>query len=203
MSGFKIIKTDTKMYGYTVLCKKSEKKLAWFDNDNYNDICAILENQQKALSFIQAKQFDQAIETFPKYPDAYIYKSLSREYVKDFKKQIDILKQGLKANPDNTRLKNQLAKSYFQWDQNKPTKDRYVTKNIEKAEKLFTELIEEKPGSEESYYFLAIIEGEYKKNYVEAVELLKKQIKMNPTSFVENYNLISYFWREKEKTIDN
>lgn len=196
-NGFEIIKENDVMYGYTVLCKKSDSKE--IIKEDYKEKVKILEKEKEAISFLdeENKKPEEAIKLMPNFPDAYIFLSLNKENMKSFENQIKILNDGLKACPDNLRLKMQLGRVYYQWDQNVPDKQFY-SNNIKKAEKIFYEIIEEKPGADDAYYFLAVIEGNYKKNYDKAVELLKKQIEINPQKWSEGNNLISYWWKEKE-----
>lgn len=199
-NGFEIIKEDTEMYGYTVLCKKSD--VSEIVKEDYKEKVKILETEKKAIELVHDdnKKPEEAIKIMPNFPDAYIFMSLNKTNMKSFDNQIDILKKGLKACPDNLRIKMQIARVYFQWDQNTPDKHFY-SNNIKQAEKIFTEVLGKKPGADEAYYFLGVIEGNYKKDYDKAVEYIKKQLDINPQKWTEGNNLISYWWKEKEKAV--
>lgn len=194
VSGFEIIKEDTYLYGYTVLCKKAEKKP--IEKENYLEKTSILEMQKKAIDLLLDKKYEDAYKLYPKYPDAYIFNSLSKESMKEFEPQIEILTEGLKNCPNNYRIENQLAKVYFQWDENTPEKQFY-SNNVKKAESIFLNCFTNKPGAEENLYFLALIEARYKNDYDKAVEYIREFMRINPMKFQEGYNLISNFWKAK------
>jgi len=115
--------------------------------------------------------------------------------MKNFEAQKAILEEGLKQCPNSSRLINQLAKMYFQWDESTPEKMHY-SNHIKKAEELFKKCIEMKPGVEDSCYFLALIESRYKKNQKKAVEYMKETIRINPQRFTESWNMICLFYKD-------
>jgi tetratricopeptide (TPR) repeat protein len=192
--GFKVLKVDEDLYAYTVLCKRSkvENKI---DKENYLDIVDKIEKQKKAIELVNQGKHQEALEIYPLYPDAYVLHALNNENLKDGKKQIEILEKGLELLPNNAKILNQLGKVLMQWDDNTAGKTFY-SNNIKKAEKVFLKLLEIKPGLEDSYYFLAHVEGKYKKDYRKAVEYLKKFMEFNPFKFGETIPLISNFWKE-------
>lgn len=202
-NGFKIIKEDDKLYGYSLLCKHGDS-VASNVYEDYEKIVKKLESHKAACEFLNQyvltsnpEFIDKAIEVCPEYPDAYILKSVTKDNMKDFDIQLKILQDGLVIMPDNVRLKTQLGKLYFQWDENKPG-TKYVSNNIKRAESIFNEVLKYKPGHEDLFYYLSIIESKYKKNHMKAVEYLKKVIDINPTKFAECYNLISQYYKEME-----
>jgi len=193
--GFKIIKENTSMYGYTVLCVKDEYKGEIIKED-YKKIKSDLEAQKKACEMLNMQQPEKAIAIYPKYPDAYIAYSLNKENMKNYDKQLQIINKGLELMPDNMKLKRQLAQIHYQWDENTPEKQFY-SNNIKQAERLFLELTIKKPGSEDTWYFLGMINGKYKKDYETAVTCFKKVLDINPAKFMEIYNNIAFMWKEK------
>ena len=192
--GWKVLKIDKKLYGHTVLCQKAEKQD--IKKGKYLEYIDILEKQKKAIELMNNKKADEAFKLYPKFPDAYILFSLNKDNMKSYDAQMDLLNKCLEHCPENTKTLNQMAKVLFQWDEN-DAKKQYYSNNIKKCEKIFLDLVRDKPGTEDSYYFLALIEGKYKKDYDKAVEYLKTFMRINPVKFQESYNLISYFWKEK------
>lgn len=192
-TGFKIIKKET-TYGYTVLCKKSDANS--IEKDDYKKYVDILEKQKKAYDHFIAREFEKAIEVYPKFPNVYIYYALTKENMKDFQAQVDILNRGLDVCENNTKLIAQLAKTYYQWDENKPAKHLTYSNNIRESERLFNLSNSIRP-SDDNEYFLGLIESKYKGNYDQAVTHFKKVYEVNPTRFQEMYQLIFHAWKEK------
>jgi len=193
--GLEVIKVDEVLYAYTVMCKKS-KPIDKIEKENYLEIVSTIELQKKAIELLIQKKYEEAIKAYRKYPDVYLLYALSNENMKEEKKQCNILERGLKEIPDSPKLLNQLGKAYMQWDENTADKQFY-SNNIKKAEKIFIRLLELKPGVEESYYFLGIIEGKYKKDYDKANEYLTKFVEANPIKYGETVPMMSTFWRNK------
>ena len=141
-----------------------------------------------------------ALKIYPKFPDLYNQLCLIKDNVKDFSRQMEIITEGLKHCPDCSRIKTQYARTLFQWDENTPNRYGYYSNNIKKSEEIWLDQIEKKPGSEESYYFMAMIEAKYKQNYPKAVEYMHIVKEINPYKTAECWNLISYYWKEHAKT---
>jgi len=196
VNGFEILKDDSRLYGYTVLCRKV-RPTNKINNDGLN-IKEILEKQKKAIELIHQKQPEKAVEIYPMFPDGWIAYALNKENMKDFGKQKEVLEVGLSHNPDSFKLKRQLAIMFYQWDENTPEK-QYYSNNIKKAEGILLDLLNEKPGSEDILHMIGMINGKYKKDYNKAVYYFKEELKTNPTKFSEVWNNIGYFWKEKEK----
>ena len=200
--GFSIIKENDTLYGYAVLCKNGLFQNLEFIKEDAAAVDYKLLCHQKACAALSdyirtqnATMIDEALTHVKDYPDAYVMKSLTKDNMKDFAAQKQILLDGLKACPDNIRIKTQLGKLYFQWDENTPGKQFY-SNNIKAAEKLFYEVLEHKPGHEDIFYFLSIIESRYKGNKLKAVDYMKKCIEINPMKFAECYNLIAQYYKE-------
>ena len=193
--GFKIIKEDDMLYGYTVLCQKCEPSDEIITED-WITIKKSLEVQKQAISLLQTDPL-KAIELVPKFPDAYIIASLQKETMKELKTQEELIYKGLKECPGNHRLRTRLGQLYYQWDENTPNKNGYYGNNLRKSEKILKELAEERPGQEDNFYFLALINGRYKKNYDEAVYWMRKVIKINPSKWADITKYIATFWRDK------
>ena len=196
-NGFEIIKENEHIYGLTVLCKKSDIKMLVVLED-YKEIVKTLSNHKEAISLLHAKQFDDALKLEPKFPDVYIYKSLQKDNMQSLDKQVEILDEGLKHNPDCMRLLLQKGKIHFQWDENTPDKIGYYSNNIKTAEELFKYVLEYKSGNEDIYYFLSMIELKYKLDYDKAVEYMKECLRINPSKFHECWNIIATIYKEKE-----
>ena len=194
--GFEIIKENDFIYGYTVLCKKCEPSTD-IVKEKYQDIVKILETQKEAIKLCKSGKLDEAIELYPKYPDAYIQKSLTKDVMKEFQLQYDVIKKGLEQCPRNTKLKVRMAQLHFQWDENNAKKKGFYSNNIRTAEKMFEELIEEKGGSEDLYYLLSIINAKFKKDYDTAVKIMRKVYEINPARWADCQKYIAAFWRDK------
>lgn len=195
-TGFKIVREDHKMYGYTVLCQKTDK-VTGIVTEDYNLIEYYLQIQKQAIELFKQGKFPEAFKLCPTYTDAYLQEIMKSDVAKEFDKQRGVLEKALEIMPDNLKIKNSLAKMYYQWDMNTPNK-QYFSNNLKRAEKILLEIIEAKPGSEDCYYFLGMIEGKYKKNYTKARELFSKVIEINPQMYNEIMQIMASFWKEKD-----
>jgi 2-polyprenyl-3-methyl-5-hydroxy-6-metoxy-1,4-benzoquinol methylase len=193
-AGLDIIQDDEIIYGYTAMVKRGEIKP--IIKDNYETIVKRLETEKQAISVVQ-KEPDKALALIPEYPDAYILQALGKDNMKDFSAQKVVLEKGIAVCPNESKLVSQLGKLYFQWDEQKPNRRTFVSNNIIKSEKYWRQLFESKPDNEDSYYFLSIIEGNYKKNYDTACEYLDFVVGINPSRWAECFNLKSYFRNEQ------
>jgi 2-polyprenyl-3-methyl-5-hydroxy-6-metoxy-1,4-benzoquinol methylase len=188
-TGFEIIKQETKIYGFTVLCKKSEPKTV--EKEDYKKIIGIMENQIKAISLLNQKKYIEAMEIYPNYPDAYIFYTMSREMLPDIQAQLEALNKGMGATDGNLKIKEHIGSVLYQWDEsgsNPPA----MSNNIRTAEKIFLEIDKIRPN-ENIFLKLGFIEGVYKKNYKKAIEYLKRIIEINPTRYAEITNFICNF----------
>lgn len=188
--GFEIIKRNDTYHGFTVLCRKSDKRD--IVKENYEEIVKRFQNQKDAIELYNQQKFDDSIKVYDKYIDSWLTGSTTKEYMKDFGAQINRLNKAIEVCGRQHKIINQIAKVYFQWDENTPGK-QYYSNNIKMAEKLFLECIELRPGVEDSYYFLGIIEGKYKKNIDKSIEYFRKLIEVNPTKYAEAWNMIGFF----------
>lgn len=194
--GLEVIKEDGKMYAYTVLCKKADKKA--IVTEDYKIQIDKLERQRVATKFVQESKHKEALEVYPKYPDAAVMMSLNKENMKNFETQDEILSEMMELCPESSRILSQLARLYFQWDENTPDK-QYYSNNIKRCEELFLQLEDQKPN-EESWYFLGLIEGKYKKDYDKACKCMDRVIEINPQRFTECNNLKGVFRKEQGNT---
>lgn len=192
--GLKIIKSNSMMYGHTVLCERCEPD-SNYDKDDYRLVELALQKQKNAFELFQQKRFEEAYKLCPDYIDAYIMNCFTKETMKDFNVQISILEEGLENNPGSTKLKLQLARTLYQWDENTPDKQFY-SNNIRRAEDILLDLLNAKPGFEEIYNILGMIEAKYKKNYKKAREYFSKVLEINPSKYGEITNLVGWLWRE-------
>jgi SAM-dependent methyltransferase len=193
-AGFKIVKENDKYYGYTVLCQKD------YDNtltkqivkQDYQKIVTIIENQKKAIELVQEKP-DEALAIMPGFVDAHIIKAMKA--FKDLKKQEEILLEAMKATNNHYKIKRQLGILYFQWSENMAGEHK-LTNHIRRSKEIFEELIIEKPGMEDYYYYLAIIAMKYYKEYDKAREYYGKIIEINPAKYGEITNLVGLLWKD-------
>jgi tetratricopeptide (TPR) repeat protein len=185
------------MYGYTVLCVLDDTDKT-VEKENWELIVQDIEKQKAAIRYLQpdVNKPAEAVKIYPKFTDAYIFWALDKNNMKKFEPQKEILENALKLMPNNFKLKSQLARLYFQWDENTPEKKGLYSNNVKMAERLFQELIEEKPGNEESWFMLAMIEHKYKKNSAQAIKCLEQVMKMNPMRHAECVNNIAVICKE-------
>ena len=195
--GFIPLKVDTELYGYTVLCRVDNSSYGPIKED-YHDIIKIIETQKAAIACLDqsVNKAAEAVKLYPKFPDAYIYWALDRDNMKKFEAQETILKQGLSILPNNERIRGQLARLYFQWDENTPEKKGFYSNNVKRAEKLLRELYTEKPGNEEHLFMLAMIEHKYKGNSGAAIDMLRECMNANPMRLNECIGNIGVICKE-------
>jgi SAM-dependent methyltransferase len=196
--GFKVIKMDDTLYGYTVLCEIDESIDKTIEKEDYKEIIKIIEAQKAAIECLQPEVNNpqRATELYPKYPDAYIYWALDKNNMKKFDPQEQILMKGLSLMPGNHRLRGQLARLYYQWDENSSEKLKFYSNNIKKAESILIDLFNEKSGSEEHLFMLAMINHRFKKCSGQAIKMLDICAKINPLRFVECMNNIGAICKE-------
>jgi SAM-dependent methyltransferase len=193
--GFEIVHENRKLYGYTVLCKKAPFAYA-INFEDYKEIIKELKRQKEVITLFREEKYDKAIEKHETFVDAWC-----RHAIKDFRdleRQEQVLLEGLSKTNDHYKLKRQLGHLYFQWDENKANENNKITNHVLESKRIFEELISEKPGMEDFYYYLAMIEAKYFKNYGQARDLFGKIIEINPGKYVEIMNLIGWLWKEKE-----
>jgi SAM-dependent methyltransferase len=191
-AGLEVVKYNDTYHGLTVLLRKSTKKD--IVKENYTDIVKKLEGQKAAIDHFNKREFEQAIECYPQYPDVYIYGSMTKDNMRDINVIMQWLDKGIEACGECHKIINQYAKSLFQWDENTPGNSGFYSNNVKKAEKLFYKCLELRPGMEDAYYFLSIIEAKYKKNVLTGVEYMKKFAEINPTKWSEAWTMIGHFW---------
>jgi 2-polyprenyl-3-methyl-5-hydroxy-6-metoxy-1,4-benzoquinol methylase len=197
--GLKVIKKDKYIYGYTVICQidDSEKSKS-FKTDDIDEIKQKLDRQKKAIELFTQGKMEEVIKIEPRYPEAYIELARKWENMKEFKKQHDIIEQGLKEMPDNISLQESLGNVYFQFDENDPKKPKFYSNNIKRSEEILLKVLEKRP-SDRCYFLLAMINAVYKKNYKVAIEYYRKLLRVNPHMFQEPVRWIAYCYKELEK----
>lgn len=197
VSGFEIIKIETQVYGYTILCKKAEK--GKYKKEDWKQQLEIIEKQKKAIESFQQKKFAEAVEIYPNYPDAYIMEAMRKENVRELKTQLDILRSGLEATGDHLKIKEHIALVLLQWDeQNVGNRNGGLSNNVRKSEELFKE-VHAIRNSEQALFFLGIIAGKYKKDYLDGADYMRQVLKINPTRFSEIHNFIGQFLSHEQE----
>ena len=194
-AGLEIIQEDYDIYAYTVMVKKGEKKP--IVKENWEENARKLEIEKQAIDFVNQSKFEEAIALCPDYPDAYLMYSLSKENMKSFEAQISILNRGLSVCHDKLKLKFQLAKVYFQWDEQRPDKLPFISNNLLEAEKILHEMNEKRPKNEDVMYFMSLMAGKHRKDYKRACELMDACIAVNPSKWHECMNMKAWFRREQ------
>lgn len=192
--GFWIDEENTSMYGLTCILKKATGA-AEIVPEKWKAIADRVGKQKRAIEAYKSGDIDKAIEIWPKYPDAYVAKSLKQANYFDFKNNTAVLVEGLSVCGEVSRIVEQLASVYFQWDESRKGKKEYGP-NTQEAERLYNKVLELRPGNENVYFFLGIIESHYKHNYDKAQEYFEKCIEMNPTKWVEMQNLILWGYQQ-------
>jgi len=189
-TGFDIIKENVlDLYGYTFLCKKGQELP--IEKENPATIEDILLRQKAAIELMNSKRWAEAEKVYPAFPDNYIVWSMSKDLLPDVDGQVEILKRGLNACNGSIRIKEHLASIMNQWDESGNGPALY-SNNVKTAERLFMEVLEVKP-SENSLFFLGMIEGRYKRDPAAARRLLEKVIEINPGRFSECMNFLCNF----------
>jgi SAM-dependent methyltransferase len=193
--GLKIIKEDDIKYGYTVICEKKENRSLNLQRQDYKEIIDIITRQRKALEHLFKREFIQAYGLYPDFPAAYIYESQTAENQKDLIAALNILQSGLKNTKDNYLIQRQIARLYFQWDENTPDKQFY-SNSIKESERIFVELMASSYDLESCYYHLAFVEGKYKKNYEMAIWYMKQLANLNPSRWAETMSYVAVWVKE-------
>jgi 2-polyprenyl-3-methyl-5-hydroxy-6-metoxy-1,4-benzoquinol methylase len=197
-SGFKIIKEDSLMYGYSVICQKENQ--AEQNNilkEDYQAIVEDIKRQKKAIELYQEEKYKEAVKYYDTFVDAWTM--YAAKDFKDLKRQESVLKEALDMTGNHYKIKRQLAYLYYQWDERKANEEVRITNHIKKSKELFEELIKEKPGMEDFYYYVAMIEAKYYKNYEKARQYFEKVLEINMAKYGEIKNLIGWLWKEKSK----
>jgi len=192
-NGFKITKEDDKTYGYTVICKKI-KPVKDIEKQNYLEIEKLIKKQKDSIDLYNQGKYEEARIFHTGYIDAWCMNSVKN--FKDLPQQEKVLLEAMEATDGHYKIKRQLAHLYFHWDENKAGESK-LTNHIKRSKELLEELIIDKPGMEDYYYYLALIENNYYKNHDRARELFQKMIEINPSKWAEVQNLIGFIWKDK------
>jgi 2-polyprenyl-3-methyl-5-hydroxy-6-metoxy-1,4-benzoquinol methylase len=196
-AGLEVIQEDENLYALTVMVKKGEKKQ--IVGEAWEQLVKKLEVEHESIKLAAEQKFIEALKINPKFPDCYIMASLNKENMKSLELQVKVLQEGLKQCPDDPKILAQLAKVLFQWDEQRPNKPAFLSNNTLKCESLFKRIVDLKGENEEQVYFLAMIEGKYRKNYDKACSMLDEVWRINPTRWAECWNLKAYFRKEQDK----
>lgn len=190
--GLVIEKENRTAYGYAVILRKGKAESV--PAEDYREVMHRLEQQKKAIALFADGKFKEAIDVWPKYPDAYLHLSMKQENYFDFKANVETIMKGMAACEEHPRLLEQLASVYLQWDEAKKGKKIYGP-NTQEAERLFHKLLEMR-SSENTYFFLGIIEAHYKGNPQAAKTYFEKVAEINPTKWAEMQNLILWAFQQ-------
>ncbi len=194
-----ILKLDTIMYCYTILCRpRKDKKVEFLlQKEDYKEIEKILETQKKVIELLAQNKFDEIIQIYPKYPDCYLVQAAQKDIIKNIDKIKDIFDNALKIMPNNIKLLMQYAYCLLQWDERTPEKRIYISNNIKKVEEIAKYFEINKPGSEECFFWLGLINLNYHKDYDLAVKYFRRVLEINPLRMGEINNFIALCWNEK------
>lgn len=190
--GLVIEKENRTAYGYAVILRKGTAPEV--PPEDYREVMHRLEQQKKAIDLLAAGKHQEAVDVWPRFPDAWVHLSMKQENYFDFKSNIETLRKGIEACGEHPRLLEQLASVYLQWDEAKKGKKIYGP-NTKEAERIFHHLLTLR-SSENTYFFLGIIEAHYKGNPQAAKAYFEKVAAINPTKWAEMQNLILWAFQQ-------
>lgn len=189
--GLRIIKDESKIYGYTVLCEASNESVqeSSLDKQDYKDVVYQLETMQKASRQYQKGDYREAIRLYPKFCDAYMAEVGQNQG--KFDMQMKIIEAYEKICSDTVLSHVQRAILFFQYNM------------LDQAEEQFRIALNYRRCDENILQYLAIIAmkkadalmktdiEEAKKLYKRACEIFDVVIGINPLLYAECYNFIA------------
>lgn len=191
-TGWKIIKEDPVMYGYTVLIQPTDTKPIPDDKPNYKDVVTQLSDMQRAATAFMKGEYQEAIRLYPKFVDAHLAQIGAS--VKDFDRQVQLSRLGASICPNTILFSLQLGLLYYQYQR------------FDEAIKEFDKVLKYKPHDDQvlSHYGLiklrqgeALIRKDREKGEKllrEAVDIFDNVIKINPVLFKDSFDYIAYVY---------
>jgi 2-polyprenyl-3-methyl-5-hydroxy-6-metoxy-1,4-benzoquinol methylase len=131
--GLEIVKEDHIQYGQTYLLKKGSVRARV--NESWEEQVRKIETCKKAIELFRAKNYKEAVELWPRFPDAHI-KLIFEVHGKDPVRQEDMIKQAVPLIGDSVRFKASCAIWLYQHQK------------LEEALSLFNELLALKPAAD-------------------------------------------------------
>lgn len=191
--GLDIVQDDRAAYGYTCILKRGES--VGLVKEDYTEIEARLEKQKKAVELLKEGNPVEATEVWPCFPDAWIAQSLKMENYFDFKNNTETLLKAIEVCGEHPKILEQLGSVYLQWDEVKKG-EKFLSPNTLEAERIFKRLLEIRPGNENVYFFLGIIEAHYKKDPIAAKAYLQKAVAIHPGKWAELENIALWAFQQ-------
>lgn len=166
--GFQVVKEDHFVYGQTYLLKKADPvELKQEDYEKADDVIANTHKAKKAIDLFLNRQFKEAVELWPAFPDAWV--SLIMDiYGKDSEKQDDLWKEVFAIMPHNKKLKTIYSCVYL-----------YQRQRYQEAIDLVNELMQVCPD-EEKLMILGQCHALINKHQ-ESMQYFYQASEMNPT----------------------
>lgn len=190
-SGFKIIKEETKMYGYTVLCEKCEPvKYKKFGNESFQDIVFQLNVMKRAVTAYQNQDFLDAIRLYPKFPEAYLSECGMQQ--KNLDVQLKILSECERVCTNTVMHHMQAGIVFYQW------------RRYEEAEARYREALKYRPYDDKLLVHLGILYKivgfqKYTENREQGGKLLQNAknifstaLNINPSRMAEIFSEIAF-----------
>ena len=175
-TGWKVVRQDRRFYGFSVILKKGEKQTIF--KEDYKEIIDSTIRQRDAISlhYRGVPKNKEALDRFPKYPDAIIGLA-SYDNKDNFQKKVEILTQAIQMLPHILELRLHLAHVYWQW------------KKYNESIDICTEYARLRVNDDIIFELMA-------KNFVEmgqfqnAIGALNKAAMLNPTRWVAAQDMI-------------
>lgn len=172
--GLEVVKENHIQYGQTYLLKQIPVKINGFDSrETWEEVVKKIETQKKAIDLFAQRKWQEAIDLWPKYPEAWL-SLIYEKYGKDPDAQKEFYEKGLIACPQNVRLNM----GYAQW--------LYGQQKYEKAAQVL-EWLEGIRPNEDIYFFLG-----WCYSFLGRPELAMRSFdnawKINPMRWVEAQN---------------
>jgi hypothetical protein len=193
--GLEVVRRDDVMLGATVLCKAVNPS-GDIQKTDYLEVVKDIEKIKKAIELFRAKKFGEAIDVFPKYPDAYIHKACSGDNCKNFETQVELYEKALKAMPGDYGITRQYAGMLVQWDGSKG--EPALTNNIRQAKEMFEGIVNLK-HEPFCYESLMDINLRYLKNYKEALKWINEWKKYDIEKGKNMFGAEAYIYSNKKE----
>jgi len=182
--GLKITQLNETIYGFTFLAEPTDEpeKIV---REKPDELEAKLKLHKQAIELFRELKPMEAIGLVPDFPDAQIQSCMFKKQWMDENIQKTILNRALEALPEHHKILRQLALIELKWSEDKAPKhvSHKMNNGIRKMEELLWRAHAQKPGAEDHWHYLAIIEHLYKKNGKKAIEYWRIALRINPANF--------------------
>ena len=173
-TGWKIVREDRRLYGYMCLLKKTEPYSVM--KEDYKDIVNITENSKLALANCSKRNYKEAHNIYPKFPDALLGK-IFFDNKDDYNKQLDLLNWGVNNIPEIIDMRIHRANMLWQWRKyDKALEDCMFVNKLRPNDDLIVEMI-------------ARIFAE-KKMFKQSGEYFRRCMILNPIRWASNMDMV-------------